>query len=304
MKNIPCTDGIIYNSMKRHRIKLMWRIIVLALVLFAYFILNKAYILNVIFGSTELDGERFMQEAQTYTVMYDASAASDASHIIRSYSVKSSSYWQDDKYEFSIPLADAAETPISYTMRNTGDNYSKTDDGDILSAKLYTARVEGINVLVLSYPHQDVLNYESIDGIFTEIPPVIAADFASLGAYEGEEFYKYMLDTRGIEMGSERFDITLSLMLLLLILYLLVKLCIYFVNPYFTPTLRALDKYGDVDTVIQDIEAQLKAKGISKIKGRTPYLTDDWIVSEDSFKLKILRNHAKPQDSSRYGSKL
>ena len=59
----------------------------------------------------------------------------------------------------------------------------------------------------------------------------------------------------------------------------------------------------NVPETIQDIEAQLKVKGISKIKGRTPYLTDDWIVSEDSFKLKILRNHAKPQDNSRYGSK-
>lgn len=303
MKNIPCTDGIIYNSMKRHRIKLMWRIIVLALVLLTYFLLNRAYILNVIFGSIKLDGVRFVKEAKTYTVLYDEAMVSDASHIIRSYSVKSSSYWQDDKYEFSVPLSDVAETPISYTTRNTGDNYSKTDDKGVLSAKLYTAKVEGINVIVLSYPHQDVLNFESIDGIFTEIPPVIAADFASLGAYEGQEFCKYMLDTRGLEMGSERFDITVSLMLLLLILYLSVKLCIYYINPYFTPTYRALDKYGDVDTVIQDIEAQLKAKGILKIKGRKSYHTDDWIVSEDSFKLKILRNHAKPQDSSRYGSK-
>ena len=303
MKNLPCKDGIIYNSMKHHRIKLMWRIILLAAVLMAYFLLNRAYILNVICGSSVLNSERFVREAEMFTVTHDTSATSDISHIIRSYSVKSGSYWQDNKYEFDVSLSDVKETPISYTTRNTSDNYSETDGKGVLSANLYTAKLSGINVIVLAYPHQKIADGVNIDSIFTEIPPVINADIASLGAYEGKEFYKYMLDTRGLEMGSERFDITFCLILLLLILYLLVKLCIYFINPYFTPTYRALDKYGDVDTVIQDIEAQLKEKGITKLKGRRPHFTDDWIVAEDSFKLKILRNHAKMQDNSRYGSK-
>lgn len=304
MKNIPFKDGFIYNAMTRHRIKHLARTLIVFAVLFMYAFSQRAYIGNVIFGSSEFDAPRFEKETETIEINKELASKSDGSHIIRSYAVKSGSYWQDQKYEFDVCFSDVEKLPISYTTRNTSTNYGETDSKGVLSAELYAAKVEGINVLVLAYPHQVIKSGETIAGIFTEMSNIIQTDVSLLGSLDGEIFCKYIFDTRSLEMGSEKFDVMLCAILLLILLYLAIKLIIYFVNPYLTPTYKSLGHYGDLETVVADIENQLKLKGIKKITRKRPAVTEDWIVSEDSFKLKIVKNHAKTQDSSRYGSKL
>lgn len=303
MKNIPFKNGFIYNSMKRHRTKLACNTLIVALVFAIYFVLNSAYILNVVCGASPLDEALFEKEVQTIEFGEELAAKSDASSSIRTYSVKSESYWQGNKYEFGVNFSDVHELPISYTTQNTSDNYADRENKGILSAKLYYAKLGKTNVIVLAYPHQKIKAGEETAGIFTMMPNIIQTDISLLGTFNGENFCKYIFDTRGIEMGSERFDISFILILALLFLYLLAKLCIYFINPYLTPTYRSLQKYGKLEGVVRDIEAQLQIAGIKKIAKNAPVVTDDWIVSEDSFKLKIIRNHTKPQDNSRYGSR-
>ena len=304
MKNIPCKDGFIYNAMNRHRIKHIIRTALVFAVLFLYAFSNRAYIGNVLFGSSNLDSERFAKEVSKIEINKELAAKSDGSRIIRSYAVKSGSYWQDQKYEFDVELSEAHKLPISYTTHNTGNNYDETDSEAVLSANLYRGKIEGVNVIVLAYPHQEIKDGTKLTGIFAEMPNIIRTDISLLGSLEGESFCEYIFDTRGLEMGSEKFDIMLSGALLLFLLYLLIKLAIYFINPYLTPTYKSLGHYGDLETVIRDIENQLKIAGINKITRKKPAVTDDWIVSQDSFKLKIVKNHAKTQDSSRYGSRL
>lgn len=304
MKNIPCKDGFIYSSMYRHRIKLLCYLLTVVVVFVMYFMAFKPYVLNVLCGSVPLDEQRFFKEAEMISIPSDASLGRNDAVTIRNYSLKSTSYWQDETYEFDVKLSDVYKTPITYTTRNTSDNFSEEASDEILSAVLYSAKINGVHTLVLAYPHQELADGITVTGIFTGFPLVVTADLAGCGEFAGQECYKYMLDIRGIEMESERFDIMVCAILLLLALYMTVKLVIYFVNPYLTPTYRGLDKYGDIGTVAEDVEAQLKEAGITKISKRNPAITEDWIVSEDSFKLKITKNHAKPQDSSRYGSKL
>ena len=304
MKNIPFKDGFIYNAMKRHRIKHIIRTALVFAILFLYVFFNRAYIGNVLFGSSQLDSERFVNEVSKIEINKELAAKSDGSHIIRSYAVKSGSYWQDQKYEFDVSFTDVYKLPITYTTRNTGTNYDETDSKAMLSANLYRGTTEGINVLVLAYPHQEIKDGEAISGIFTEMSNIIRTDAALLGSLEGESFCEFIFDTRGLEMGSEKFDITLSGALLLFLIYLLIKMAIYFINPYLTPTYKSLAHYGDLETVVRDIENQLTIAGVDKITRKKPAVTDDWIVSQDSFKLKIVKNHAKAQDSSRYGSRL
>ena len=86
-------------------------------------------------------------------------------------------------------------------------------------------------------------------------------------------------------------------------MFLVFKVVIQYINPLSTPTYRNLEKYGDIKTISDDVEDQLAKLGVTNIKKKKPVVTDDWIISEEPFKLKIAKNHAKPQDNSRYGSK-
>lgn len=300
MKNNLYKDGFVYKSMNRHRIKLLVRIAVILIIFALYFSTCKPYVLNVVTGSSPFDAEKYASDITSIT---PGELKDDGSLVIKNYTLKPTSYWQGEKYEFDVVPGSTEDTGITYTTKYTRESHSEEDGEGILSATLTCADINGVNTLVLAYPHQEVRQGATISGIFTEIPSVIKQDLSSSGL-SGEKISPYMLDIRGIEMEAERFDIFLCSALLLIALFLIVKAVIYYVNPLLTPTYRSIDKYGDINSVVMDIENQLKASGTVKITKKEPIYTEDWIVSEDSFKLKIVKNHAKPQDSSRYGSKL
>ena len=299
MKNILCKDGIVYKSMNRHRIKLLIRIAVILVIFALYFSTCKPYVLNVIMGSSAFDAQRYSADI---AMVAPDELKDDGSLVIKNYSLKPTSYWQDGKYEFDVVPGAVEETGITYTTKYTRESHSEADGEGILSAVLTCADINGVNTLILSYPHQEVKQGTVIPGIFTEIPAIIKQDLISSDMAD-EKISPYMLDARGIEMEAERFDMTLCSALLILALYLLVKAIIYYINPLLTPTYRSIDKYGDVNSVVADVENQLKNSQVQKIPKKEAVYTEDWIVSEDSFKLKIVKNHAKPQDNSRYGSK-
>lgn len=304
MKSVPQKDGMIYKGMNHHRHLKIRSIIILTVILTLYFVLCKPYITNVLFGSVPLDAERFKADAQTL-VLSDGNVETDkVNPVINSKVIKTNSYWQDAKYEFDIILDAVDKTPITYTTKNTDSSYTEGSSNEVTSAVLYTADIAGVKTLVLSYPHDELKDGSVATGIFAPIPPVVKKDICSIGNYAETELYEYMLDTRGIRMESEDFDILVFMVLLLAVLFLIVQLCVYYINPYLTPTYRGLEKYGEITSVIEDIESQLREKNITKITKKQPAYTDDWIVSEDVFKLKVSKNHAKPQDNSRYGSKL
>lgn len=302
MRKISHKYGFFYNSMKKYRAKLALYTLGAFVIFAVYFLLCKPYILNVLTGPAKLDLNAFIKDAELIDIA-DEVMEKNNTRTIRTYALKNSSYWQGGEYEFDLELSKAHKTPIRYTNENTSDNYNTTDDKTI-SAQLYDAEISGVKVLVLAYPHQKLSDNSKISGIFTEIPNIIKKNFASLEGQNTADYYKYMLDTRGIEMESERFDIIVSALLLFLGIFLLGKLIVYYINPLLTPTYREANKYGNMDNVIDDIEFQLNQKGITKITKNNPAITDDWILTKAGFKYKIEKNYTKPQDSSRYGSRL
>lgn len=304
MKFVPLKDGLIYKGMNHHRHLKIRSIIILTIILALYFASFKPYITNVLFGSVPLDMARFKADAET-VVLSDGNIEEDkVNPVINAKVIKNNSYWQDDRYEFDITLENVDKTPITYTTKNTDSSYTEGSSKEVTSAVLYTADIAGVKTLVLSYPHDELKSSTVVTGIFASIPPVVKKDICAIGNYAESEVYEFMLDTRGIRMESEDFDILVFMVLLLAILFLTVQLCVYYINPYLTPTYRGLEKYGEITSVIEDVEAQLREKGISKVTRKQTAYTEDWIVSEDVFKLKVSKNHAKPQDNSRYGSKL
>lgn len=282
-------NGTVYKYMKKHR-SAYAAVVVLIAIFFVYTLMGAMpYILTAVNGSTPLDRERYQKECKTeqYPQPFEFHRGDDKS--IPNYAVKKTSYWQDNKYEFSLTLTDVKKTGITYTTQTTG-SISKDD---MESAVVYSTDIAGIKTYVLAYPDTNYKPGDTITGIFNKMPQIIKYNLAenSKSVKESDTIGAYIFDTRGIEMDSAGFDMTFCVILLIIIIFLGVKLAYQFVNPLSAPTYSQLGKYGDILSVADNVDSEIAAanKKISKKE----LITDSWIISDDVFKLKIVKNHLK-----------
>ncbi|MBQ4630663.1 MAG: hypothetical protein IJB70_06760 [Clostridia bacterium] len=285
-KNV--SKDMIHKYMIRYRIKfaIIEAVVVIALV--AYFLWCKPYIMNKFEGASSFDETKFANEAGTVSIAEEVEIRRNDNLFIPSYTIKSWGYWQEDKYEFEVPLEGVKLTDIKYTMKTTDDTNSSNKKGEE-SSKLYTAEVGGKKVLVLAYPHHNLKSGDTVDGIFTKIPLIINHDISNSNDFKaGEQICEYMLDIRGLEMENEQFDTLVCAILLICALYLAVKLLLQFKNHRRTPTYSQLEKYGDCDSVEKEIAREIEQGYYFKGKW---LVTENWIISKDWFKLKIVKNH-------------
>ena len=288
MRKKETPKGTVYKSMKKHRLKFLVTEILLVAVLISYFCASYEYISNIFTGGVAFDEARFAKEAETIEVGETFELHRNDNVSINDYALRPDSYWQGNHYEFALNLTHAQKLGISYKNQTTLSGSDETYDE--ISSNLYVADIGGIKTLVLAYPHQNLAHIESIDGIFTAIPFIVAHDVAASGAFKPtDEICKYMIDTRGIEMESERFDLIFCAVLFGIIIYLAAKLALQFADYHFPPTYRQLAKYGPID----EIEVWVDAELADARKEKKQLVTASWIVSEDTFKLKIVKNHMK-----------
>ena len=70
---------------------------------------------------------------------------------------------------------------------------------------------------------------------------------------------------------------------------LFIKLAIYYIYPKTTPTYRQLRRYGNIEDVADEVNRQaLSPEAYVEDK---KLVTPDFILSNDSFKKKVVRNH-------------
>ena len=280
--------GIIYSSMKKHRIKFLLIEILLVVIFVSFFVSSYPYIANYFGAKTVLDEDLFSEKVQTVKIPEPFKLHRNDDGTIPDYALKGSSYWQGMYYEFDVAVKDAEKTQLSFTNATT--NTGKSGAEDEISAVLHVMDVGGVKTLVLTYPETDLENASEIKGIFTEIPLIVMHDLAQTQIFENDtQICTYMLDTRGVEMESEGFDTVFSIVLLLIIIFLLIKLILQFSNYRKTPTYKQLEKYGDMEKIEKEIERELTEVVFNKKET----ITENWILKEDTFKLKIVKNHIK-----------
>lgn len=281
-------DSFIYGSMKKYRIKFLIILITLFLLWILYFISNSAYILNRFTDHPWLNESHFSENTETIKIPKPFELHRNDDLLIKDYALKDTSYWMGNRYEFKVSLNEISpiDSDITNETTNTGNEASKKE----ISAKLWMAKIGDKDVVVLTYPDFDPEQDIEVTGIFTEIPNIINYQLANVFSENPDsEICSLMLDTRGVEMESESFDVVFSFVTLLILIFLSVKLSIQFADYHKTPTYRQLEKYGDADEVVKLIEKEIEnATGAGK-----QYVLENWILTPDTFKLKIVRNHMK-----------
>ena len=278
-------DTILYKGMARYRIKFLIINVLLTALFILYFINKLPYLKTAWYGESALDVERFTAETSVIKVdKFVELTRKDRQNPDASY-LKKTSYWQDDKYRFTLKADKIQKTDKIFKGKVT------TPAGDVSEVdmyKLYIAEIDGRKAAVLAFSDQKVTN--DMTACIVHMQKPILSGLSEITSAEGPmEFCEYVIDVRGLEMEAETSDHVFFWFYLAALLGLCSKLAYYFINPMGTPTYRQLDRYGKPETVAEEIDRQSKLKSMRR-SGKEIVL-EGFIISKSFMKLKVVKNH-------------
>lgn len=275
-------NGYIYKSMMHYRRKFLLVLIITSLV-FGWFAFAKIpYLRTSINGSSPLDTERFAEECAIMVIKEKVELGRKDEKTPNDGVYRVNSYWQDGRYLFDIKADSIGEEIATYTREIAIGDKTET----FVAYRVYTATVAGVPVTVLAKGNWD--KSLNMTGHICEIQkPVLAALTKNMQEGETMETGEYTIDLRGLEMDTEETDVVVFWAWLALMILLWLKLIFYYIKPTRTPTYKQLLRYGDIQTVENDINIQAEG-GYTEEKR---FILKDYIIEKSTFKIKILRNH-------------
>lgn len=275
-------EGFIYNSMKKYRRKFTVCMIVATALMIAFVIWRFPYIKTEFLGAKQLDVNKFLNDTSTFTIDETISLDRHDTKSPEAYYYKEMTYWQGNTFFFKINTENVKDTNITYTskVKISSNNFYEYE-----SAHIFLAEINGRKTAVIALPNQKI--GKTIEGHLVTAPKAVIADLSN--KYQNLTLSEYFIDCRGIDVGTESSDNTILKIWFVILAVLYIKLALYYANPYLTPTYRKLKRYGKPDIVASEIEEQLKSE-TSYTKSKKIY-TDDYILSKETFKIKVIKNH-------------
>ena len=279
-------SGFLYKSMLSGRRKLTVIVAALLILLVWHTVSIVPYLEKRICGSVILDEDMYAKEANTVSVSKEYNPDKSVMKIY-GFAFKDESYWQGNKYLFSTTLDKINPIGLAYTLGGVLVDENTDTEADPIAVKVDFVDIKGVKTAVMYMGNEEITPGMTAEGIFVKISPLVLKDLAEY-LPEGEVLSEYMYDIRGIDMSSEFSDIVSWIVLIALIIFLLIRLIRYYVNPIKHPTYKQLEKYGDIMTVIMDIDNQIDAGADRSYKNEVR--TEDWILTKRSFYYKVEKN--------------
>lgn len=275
-------NGYVYKMMAFYRRKFLLVLIITSLI-FGWFTMAKMpYLRTSLKGASPLDSERFGEECALMIIKDKVELGRKDKKTPDESAFRSNSYWQDDKYLFNMKLDSVGDEIAVYTREIAIGKETET----FVVSRVYKASLAGIPITVLAKGNWD--KSLNVTGHLTEIQkPVLSALTKNMKTDEAIETAEYTIDLRGLEMDTEETDVFLFWAFLVLMLLIWLKLISYYIRPSLTPTYKQLRRYGDTETVENDINLQY-ADGYTEDK---KLILKDYIIEKSTFKIKISRNH-------------
>ena len=277
-------DTVLYKAMVKYRIKnLIYNIIVLVL-LVMFTVAKLPYIKTEINGATPLDMERYLKETGTFKIDELIELTRHEPKEPESFYHKAVTYWQEDKYLFDIEIESAKKTDINFTSSyKIGEN-----EYEYISAEVWYVKAGGRTFAVIANPDETFKN--KLTGYLAEPCHAVMAPISQT-LENGEEIVlsDYFIDCRGVEMGTANTDWALVKIAIVILLLLFIKLAIYYIYPKTTPTYRQLRRYGNIEDVADEVNRQAVSPE-AYIEDKK-LVTPDFILSNEGFKKKVVRNH-------------
>ncbi len=279
---------ILYNGMVRGRRKFLIINLIVTAIYILYMMRAMPFIIGKLHGPYDLDVENFISTTQTVTLNEEIVMKKRADKTIPSYAFFDTSYHDGDKYRFNVKFDSFEDIGVKYTTE-IEDPQTK-EMVEYVLCSVYMGKIGDNAVPVMHYgdtmPNPDNV----LTGIFLQPAEVIKSDISKLTANGTEiTMNEFMFDSRNIEMEIENTDIAIMILGFALLAFLYIRLLRYYVNPYKHPTYKQLYKYGNLEDVINDIEDQFESEDV--FMEDKELMCTDWIMTKDTFKNKVIKNH-------------
>lgn len=277
-------ESVLYKAMEKYRRKfLLYNVIVLVL-LILFTVWRYPYIRTEISGSTPLDMERYLSETGTFDIDELIELTRHEPKQPEQYYYKDITYWQDNRYLFDIKATNVRRTDIVFTSTYTAGN----EKYEYVTAEIWYAEAGGRTFAVIANP--DTKYKEKLTGYLVEPSRAITSQISQkVGNGEKITLSDYFIDCRGTEMGTAASDWMIVKITAAVLLYLFLKLLLYYLKPQLTPTYRQLQRYGDIENIADEVNRQAESDE-AYIEDKK-LVTPDFILSDDTFKKKVVRNH-------------
>lgn len=286
MKNIK-KGKIIYGGMVRGRRNFLLINLVFTAIVIAYIVSSVPYIKARFHGPYDINTQHFIANTETITIDSEIVMKKWEDKSISSYAFMETSYCEGDKYRFNTTFDSIEDLDIKYT--NTYKDPATGEEETIVVLSVYLGRIGDRSVLLISKGDDVPEANTPVKGVFNTHSRTILSEVSKKVAEKGPyTVSEYVYDTRNIEVDAENFNVTVSFVGLLLLIFLYARLIRYYINPYLHPAYKQIDKYGNIEDTIDSIEEQFAGEVERR---ENAYYTTDWIMTRELFRNKIVINH-------------
>lgn len=275
-------DSFLYKNMAKYRLKYLAINIVLSILFVMYTVISLPYLKASFGGPKKLDTETFLKETDCITIDAPIELGRKDHKLPDMSLAKENTYWQGDVYDFVIDIPSA--TPIGEPFTSKNDNTG----ANMEMYRVHMTEMGGRKIAVLAYPNTKI--ERKMQANLSQMQKPIAS-VISKTLKDGEEITlsEYVIDLRNAEMGAESSDILFFWLLVILMLFLWVKLILYYINPKLTPTFRQLIKYGDIVEVAQKVDLETKSE--DAYKDGDMLVLENFVITKSTFKTVVAKNH-------------
>lgn len=287
MKSIK-KGKIIYGGMVRGRRNFLLINLLFTAIVIAYIISSLPYIKARLHGPYDIDIGHFIANTETITIDSEFELHKREEKSINAYAFMETSYCDGDKYRFNTTFDSIEDPDINYT--NTYKDPVTGEEETVVVLSVYLGRVGERSVAIITKGDDVPEANAPIRGVFNTHSRTILSELSKKVSEKGPyTISEYVYDTRNIEVDAENFNVTVSFISLLLLLYFYARLIRYYINPYLHPSYKQIDKYGNIEETINSIEEQFASDDVERRENA--YYTTDWIMTRELFRNKIVINH-------------
>lgn len=290
-------SGVIHRKTKKNTLAMMaWAI--LAFVLYLWYMSTAyVYLINAYANGKPLDIGKMLSATTVLTIKPQEEAFPTSQYNVTTppFLQLSELYMDGARYRFKVEIQTYEEVGLGYGLAQDkslklyyNSPKSKLVSPDAIQ-KVAFVTIGGERFVALLPRDASVQAGDVVSRVvFSQLPWYLGHDLG-LTDYAGIETRNYICDLRGIVVEDETTDFALIFVFSILFPAFLAYAILCLINPNFHPNYLRIAKFGDVETVCKEIDAEYDDP--SNTREKRKLYTKHYIIEQTLYSTKVMKNH-------------
>jgi len=291
------TKGYIFKRTRINTIAMLFWAVFLFVLYILYAVSAFIYVPNAHATGYRLDASDLLSQTELLKIepQTDPFPTQEYSVMIPPLIQRSELYIDGLKYRFKLTVENYEEVGIGYGLNEDkslkilyGSPTSKLVPPGALQ-KVAMITIDGVRFVALVPRELNIKSGDTIPyAIFSKLPLYVGHDLG-MTEYAGVEVASYCADFRSIVVEDENIDFFLMVFFTILFPAFLIYTIICLFNPRIHPNYIRIAKFGDVDKVCAEIDAEINAE--STYREKKSVYTKHYIIEHTLYNTRVRKNH-------------